>query len=390
MPRFKPTNYQQTELIALNFEDQLQPGTVEHAIHYLIEKKLDLSCFRERYKNDETGRVAYDPAILLKIVLFAYSKGVTSSREIEWCCRFNILFKALSCNSVPHFTTIAAFISDAPEQIESVFSQVLLVCHEQNLLGNELFAIDGCKMASNAAKQWSGTFKELEEKRGKLKKLIRHCLNTHREVDQREAKGEEKKQRLEKSLATLEKNFTKIDEFLKHNAPRLGKGKQPKEVKSNITDNESAKMSTSKGTIQGYNGVAAVDSKHQVIIDAQAFGEGQEHHVLQPVLRKVKRAYDELGISKDIFNAGVKITADTGYANEANIQYLYDEKIDAYIPDNRFRSRDPKFAHQKEKYGKRNQHPPTKPQVMPPRVFQVDIENKRKLKTGTATKSQSP
>ena len=59
----------------------------------------------------------------------------------------------------------------------------------------------------------------------------------------------------------------------------MGQGKKPKEVKSNITDNESAKMTTSKGTIQGYNGVASVDKKHQVIVDAQAFGEGQEHHI---------------------------------------------------------------------------------------------------------------
>lgn len=60
------------------------------------------------------------------------------------------------------------------------------------------------------------------------------------------------------------------------------------EVKSNITDNESAKMTTSKGTIQGYNGVATVDKKHQIIIDAQAFGSGQEQHTLQPILETIK------------------------------------------------------------------------------------------------------
>ena len=73
----------------------------------------------------------------------------------------------------------------------------------------------------------------------------------------------------------------KVDRFLKTNSPRMGQGKRLKEVKSNITDNESGKMTTSKGTIQGYNGVATVDKKHQVIIDAQAFGEGQEHHTLR-------------------------------------------------------------------------------------------------------------
>ena len=274
MPKFKAYNYQQTELIALNFEDQLQPGTFEYALHYLIEHKADLSFFHERYCNDDTGRSAYDPAILLKIILFAYSKGITSSREIQWCCQFNILFKALSCNTVPHFTTIAAFISEQPEAIEQLFSQVLLVCYQEGLLGNELFAIDGCKMSSDAAKQWSGTHKELREKRDKLKKLIRYHMKKHKEHDQCETKDEDKQQRLQQTIQTLEGAYDKIDTFLDTEAPRMGKGKTPKEVKSNITDNESAKMKTSKGTIQGYNGVATVDKKHQVIVDAQAFGEG--------------------------------------------------------------------------------------------------------------------
>src|SRR5690606_38540951 len=96
---------------------------------------------------------------------------------------------------------------------------------------------------------------------------------------------------LDQAAQTLEKAFNRIDAFLKTATPRMGKGKRPKEVKSNITDNESAKMTTSKGTIQGYNGVATVDKKHQIIVDAQAFGEGQEHHTLRPVLDSVQARY---------------------------------------------------------------------------------------------------
>lgn len=127
---------------------------------------------------------------MLKIILFAYSKGITSSRQIQWCCETNILFKALSCDTVPHFTTLARFVSENATAIEAVFEQVLLVCHQQGLLGNELFAIDGCKMSSNAAKEWSGTFKELKAKRGKLRKLIRHHLNEHRQHDAAETEVE--------------------------------------------------------------------------------------------------------------------------------------------------------------------------------------------------------
>ena len=83
-----------------------------------------------------------------------------------------------------------------------------------------------------------------------------------------------RKQQLEKATDILQKEFERINQFLKTATPRTGQGKKPKEVKSNITDNESAKMTTSKGTIQGYNGVAAVDKKYQIIVDAQAFGEG--------------------------------------------------------------------------------------------------------------------
>ena len=104
MAKFKKYNYKQDTMLVINFEEQLQPGTFEHAIHYLIDHKIDLSSFYPKFKNDDTGRPAYDPAILLKIILFAYSKGITSSREIEWCCQTNIIFKALSCDSQPHFT----------------------------------------------------------------------------------------------------------------------------------------------------------------------------------------------------------------------------------------------------------------------------------------------
>ena len=156
MPKFIPTDYNQSSMVVINYHDQLQPGTFEHAIHHLVDKKLDISIFYPNYKNDEGGRPAYDPAVLLKIVLFAYSRGITSSREIEWCFQNNILFKALSCDSVPHFTTIANFVSGHCEEIAKLFEQILLICDDQGLLGKELFAIDGCKMPSDAAKDMVG------------------------------------------------------------------------------------------------------------------------------------------------------------------------------------------------------------------------------------------
>jgi transposase len=378
MPNFKKYSYNQSAMVVINFEEQLRPGTFEFTLHKLIDNHIDLSIFYDKYTNDAGGRSAYDPAILLKIILYAYAKGITSSREIQWQCEHNIIFKALSCDSVPHFTSIASFISGHPDAVRSVFEQVLLVCDQQGLLGKELFAIDGCKISSNAAKEHSGTLDELAQKREKINRKIRACMAEHKKLDGRKPKERDRKQQLDKATETLQKEFERIDKFLKTATPRMGQGKKPKEVKSNITDNESAKITTSsKGTLQGYNGIAAVDKKHQIIVDAQAFGEGQEHHTLKPVLISIKERFERTGISDDIYKEGTIVTADTGFSNEDNYQYLRDEKIDAYIPDNQFRSRDKTFVGQKEKYGKRGQHnvKGIKP-VIPSTEFYFDKKNK--------------
>ncbi len=82
MPKFIPYDHNQSAMVVINYQDQLQPGTFEHAIFYLVHHKLDLSIYYPRIKNDKTGRPAYDPAILLSIILFAYFRGITSSPKI--------------------------------------------------------------------------------------------------------------------------------------------------------------------------------------------------------------------------------------------------------------------------------------------------------------------
>ena len=87
MARYKDVNYDQTKLLPINFSEQILPGSFENTVNYLVDNELDLRLFDGRYKNDETGSPAYDPAILLKIILAAYARGFTSSRSIERLCR---------------------------------------------------------------------------------------------------------------------------------------------------------------------------------------------------------------------------------------------------------------------------------------------------------------
>lgn len=339
MAKYKEYDYTQGKFIPIHFDKQILPGTFEHTLHYLIDNEIDLSLFDERYRNDETGAPAYDPAILLKIILYAYSRGITSSRKIAQCCKENIIFMALSADTRPHFTTIADFISSVDQEIIRLFLQVLLVCDEMGLIGKEMFAVDGCKMPSNASKEWSGTKEELQHKKEKMEQAVRQIIKRHREVDVKE-KDKGTMEQEERYVETIRKKANKIKDWLKDNDDKPGKTGKP--VKSNITDNESAKMKTSHGVIQGYNGVAVVDDKHQVIVHAEAFGAAQEHDLLRPMIAGTKDKFEELG-DKKIFEKA-KLVADSGYHTEANMQMVMEEGVDAYIPDTQFRKRDPRFA----------------------------------------------
>ena len=348
MARYKEYDYSQGKFIPIHFDKQILPGTFEYTLHYLIDNEIDLSIFDERYSNDETGAPAYDPAILLKIILYAYSRGITSSRKIEQCCRENVIFMALSADTQPHFTTIADFISSVDQEIIELFLQVLLTCDSMGLIGKEMFAVDGCKLPSDASKEWSGTKEELRHKEEKMEQAVRQIVKRHREIDAKE-KDKGIVEQEAKYVETIKKKVRKIKEWLKDNDDKPGKTGKP--VKSNITDNESAKMKTSHGVIQGYNGVAVVDDKTQVIVHAEAFGAAQEHDLLKPMLAGTRENFKEIGNKQDVFEKA-KLVADSGYHTEANMQIVMEEGIDAYIADTQFRKRDPRFA-EVDKYKER-------------------------------------
>jgi transposase len=372
MARFKPYDTNQTALVAVDFEQQILPGTFEHSLHYLVHNELDLSIFDSKFNNDETGRRAYDPAILLKIVLLAYSHGVTSSRKIEALCRQHVTFMAISADSRPHFTTIADFISTSHDQIADLFQQVLMVCDSLGLIGKEMFAIDGCKMPSNASKEWSGTLADLKKKAQKIDRAVRFLLNKHRDEDKQGLPDPTMRQREEKQKETLTKASHKIKEFLKKNKPR--QGRRGKEVKSNITDNDSAKMTTSHGVIQGYTGVAVVDAEHQVVIHAEAFGTGSEQGLLEPMLEGVREAFNgEYYKEGDEILQDAKVLADSGFHNGETLEHLEERHIDGYIADTGFRSRDPRFKTASRHKAKASSSRSTKQRY---RVedFQVDLE----------------
>jgi len=354
MARYKPSDYNQTRLIPVALEHQLLQGTLEHAIHRLVEHKRDLSIFECRYKNDETGCPAYDPKILLKVGLFAYARGFVGSRRIEWLCAHHVTCMALACMQGPDHSTIAAFVSSMHAEILAVFCDILLVCEEQQVLGGTVFALDGLKRSSNASKEWSGTLQELQHKQAKLEAKIEQLLAEHQQVDDQDRRGDRQDEGLKaveregvdrhhagspeaapqvegspddepdeetcspeasplqesqteasqdgasprppgttrtsssrtrpvsrlngpqrsrktpkrsrqqrqqqqrtRRLKRLRRQAERLKHWLATHEPRMGR--QGKEIQSNLTDPESAKMPTSHGVVPGYNAQALVD-----------------------------------------------------------------------------------------------------------------------------------
>jgi transposase len=346
-------------------EAQLMSGSFEYALDYLIDHQLDLSVLDRRYRNDDTGCTAYDPRVLLKIILLAYSRGMISSRSIERACRENVLFMALSGDSAPQFTTLAKFVRELRSEIAELFTQVLMTCDAQGLIGRQMFAIDGVKLPSNASKKKSGTHTELTRQAERMETAVATMLATHQQRD--ETQPDEDTARDQQRLEQLATEAARIREFLAtHQERRSRKGAIRK---SNRTDNESAKMATSKGVIQGYTGIAAVDAKHQIIVAANAHGSGSEQEALLPMIER----------TDSIRTAQTLITADAGYHSEANLKQLHQQGISALIADGQMRKRDPRLAdqakHQTKLHPLHDKRPPKPKTKFRPKDFNYDAQS---------------
>ncbi len=369
MANYKPDLSCQSKFIPIDFSQQIVPGTFEYALAHIVDNHLDLSGFDEWFNNDKGGAAAYPPSVMLKVILFAYSRGMISSRRIANACQTNITFMSLSGDVQPHYTSIASFVARMKDQIEPLFTQVLMICDKEGLIGRNMFSIDGCKIKSNASKEWSGTIEELTRKEAKLRRASQRILARHQAQD---GLNEEEVDHDLKQKAKLDSSAEKIQQFLSCNEDKIGS--QGKPVKSNITDPDSAKMTTSKGTIQGYNGIAINDDKHQIILQAQTWGSVGEQQTLKPAVEQLNEQLKKLGTPNAFQTA--KFTADSGFHSEKNLAYMATTGLDSYIADNAFRSRNPLFqvseTYQTEKEKRRLKRSKGRPKLFTSDDFYFD------------------
>lgn len=332
MPRFKTPDYG-LKMIPVDFDRQVISGSFEHALCHLVDHEIDLAGLEARYRNDNTGAPAFAPNVLLKIVLLGYLRGLVSSRAIAAACRDNVLSMAVSGDSAPHFTTIAGFVAELGDEAARIFARVLMICDRQGLIGRELFAIDGVKLPANASKARSGNRADFMREADKMEVAVKRIVASHATAD---IKGEEAEAaKAARTVERLKAEGAKIRAWLDAH-PDERRSAKGKPRLSNRTDNESAKMATGKGVFQGYNGVAAVDAKTQIVVDAQAHGTGSE----QELLLRVVEAVEPFRTPNTTF------CADAGYHSEANLKALAEGGVDAYICDNDYRNRDARYAGQ--------------------------------------------
>jgi transposase len=334
MARYKHTDTENGQglFLSVNLKEQLLPGTFEHMLDELIGKRIDTSVFDKNYKNDETGAKAIPPEALMKLIIYGYTKGVKSSRGIGELSRNNIIAKALAEDMEPHWTTIAGNGGEFKE----LFVRVLAYCAELGLIGGETLAIDGCRLPSNASLGLTGTEEGLKKRLAIYRRMAEKHIAKHRRRDASgEADGETERHYRERQHK-LNRQIEKISGFLENMEKK--EGRRIKEMRSNVTDNESAMIKSPSGYIQGYIGLAVSDKKEQIIISAEAAGTANEGEHLPRMLDETLVNIRE-AMGKPTGRKKPVILADKNYFSEENLKACRENGVEAVIADRQYKKR---------------------------------------------------
>jgi transposase len=280
----------------------------DHLAWFVLDvvDQLDLTGFYASYRADGHGRAAYQPGMLLGVLLYAYAIGVRSSRQIERRCREDLAFRVLAGNQTPDHVTIARFRVRHETALAGFLVESLRLCAAAGMVRVGTVALDGTKLAGNAAEEANRTHDKLEAE-------IAEILRQAAEADQREdrehgdARGDElpaslasptgRLARLRQAKAQLEAEAAERQRRYEQRVAVLAaaaraRGKQPKaRIKprardeapnpkrvANVTDPDSRLVRTRKGSLQGYN-AQAVTTCEQVIVAAELT---QDANDLQP------------------------------------------------------------------------------------------------------------
>ena len=336
---FRPYEPDQVFLMPASMRDWLPSEHLAYFISDVVDQ-LDLSAIMERYAREERGYPPYHPAMMVKVLLYAYCIGVASSRKIEKRLCEDIAFRVLAANNTPDFHTISDFRKDHLKALAGLFLQVLRLCQKAGLVKLGHVALDGTKIKANASKHKAMSYKRMKEEEARLEAEVVELLNKAEVVDEEEDQryGKDKRgDELPKELAFRESRLKKIREAkaaLEAEArleaeKRPEKGEEevtpPDKTQRNFTDPDSHIMPAPGGKhfIQAYNAQAAVDSAHQVIVAAEVTNKPSDRGEAEPMMKVVEVNTGQLPR---------QMSADAGYFSGDAVRNLTARGIDVYLP----------------------------------------------------------
>jgi len=370
---FRPYEPDQIILMPASMQDWLPSDHLAYFISDVVDH-LDLSEIMERYAGEERGYPPYHPAMMVKVLLYAYCIGIASSRKIEKRLCEDIAFRVLAANNTPDFRTISDFRKDHLKALAGLFLQVFKLCQKAGLVKLGHVALDGTKIKANASKHKAMSYKRMKEEEARLKAevadLLKKAQATDEEEDQRYGTGK-RGDELPKELAFRESRLKKIREArvaLEAEA-RLEAERRPEKseedamppdrAQRNFTDPESHIMPAPGGKhfIQAYNAQVAVDSANQVIVAAEVTNKPSDRGQAEPMIAVVKDNTGQLPR---------QMSADAGYFSSDAVKNLTTLGIDVYMPP--------------DKIGHRFTLPPA-PRGRIPKSLSIVDRMRRKLRT---------
>lgn len=352
---YRPYHPNQALLLPASPQEWLPEDHLAYFISDAVDA-LDLSAFHRRYQGDGRRRQPYDPAMMVKVLVYAYASGVFSSRKISRCLEQDIAFRVLGADNFPAHRTIREFRRLHLEEFTALFVQIVKLARESGLLKLGRLGIDGTKVKANASKRKAMSYGRMKRREQELKQEIKQLSRQAEEQDAaedksygKEARGDELPEglsRREQRLQAIQQAKQRLEERQREQDERDGRhvddegntrgpGNQackrafgvPKDkTQDNFTDPQSRIMKTPQGFDQCYNAQAAVDGGSQLIVATELTNCGADMAGLLPMVEATKR------------NTGVlpKMTlADAGYASESNFQGLEALGAMACIPQAR-------------------------------------------------------
>ena len=339
----------QAFLLAPDLRDWLP---AEHLAWFVIDTvdELDLAAFYGRYRRDGWGRAAYDPAVMVAVLVYAYAVGVRSSRAIERRCVEDVAFRVVAANLVPDHATIARFRAVHEQALEGLFGQVLGLCQRAGLVDARVLAVDSTKLAANASGMANMSYEE----------LAREILKQAAEIDAAEdelygsARGDElpaeladprtRRARIRELMDELDaerqaehrQRQAMLERRAEHERqtgrrplgrPPIKRPKAAEKVRRvNLTDRDSRPVKTPRGFIQGYNAqLAAADG--QIIVAAEVTTGSADQGQLTPMIAAAQRALQAVSASPP-----ETVLADAGYWRNRDIQQLTEDGLTVLVP----------------------------------------------------------